>query len=211
MQDFAITLADGGALVGGIAFTPSRVEPAAELGYWLARAWWGQGIATRAVGLLLHEVSRRPLFATVAAHNHASLRVLAKHGFVERARVWTEEDARRLAGMAARRGAGPAPVHGVGVVDPREIERLLGDITRSVVQRQEHGYWFRCPNGHSYLIGECGGAMETSRCPDCGQSVGGRGHALLGSNAREDDGLGPTMWDRMVRENPAPRPGQFDG
>ncbi len=84
-----------GTCVGAInVFASEGVD---TLGYWLARAWWGQGIATRAVGLLLHEVSRRPLFATVAAHNHASLRVLAKHGFVERARVWTEEDARRLA------------------------------------------------------------------------------------------------------------------
>lgn len=27
------------------------------------------------------------------------------------------------------------------------------------------GHFFTCPNGHPYAIGECGGAMETSRCP----------------------------------------------
>ena len=27
------------------------------------------------------------------------------------------------------------------------------------------GHWFKCPRGHVYAIGECGGAMETSKCP----------------------------------------------
>ena len=27
------------------------------------------------------------------------------------------------------------------------------------------GHWFKCPKGHLYAIGECGGAMETSKCP----------------------------------------------
>lgn len=84
-----------GVRVGAINVFP--VEGVDTLGYWLARAWWGRGIATCAVGLLLEEHPRRPLVATVAADNLASLRVLAKHGFVERARTWTEEDARRLA------------------------------------------------------------------------------------------------------------------
>jgi RimJ/RimL family protein N-acetyltransferase len=84
-----------GLCVGAINVFPS--DGVDTLGYWLARAWWGQGFATRAVGLLLEEHTRRPLVATVAADNLASLRVLAKHGFVERARGWTAEDARRLA------------------------------------------------------------------------------------------------------------------
>lgn len=31
----------------------------------------------------------------------------------------------------------------------------------------ERGAWNKCPNGHLYVIGECGGAMQHSRCPDC--------------------------------------------
>ena len=27
------------------------------------------------------------------------------------------------------------------------------------------GSWYKCPNGHYYQIGDCGGAMQTSRCP----------------------------------------------
>jgi len=56
------------------------------VGYWLGRGWWGQGIATRALGLLLIQVAERPLHAFVAAHNVASIRVLEKCGFVARER-----------------------------------------------------------------------------------------------------------------------------
>jgi RimJ/RimL family protein N-acetyltransferase len=53
-----------------------------EVGYWLGREFWGRGIATRALALLLRVDPTRPLYATVAAHNVGSLRVLAKCGFV---------------------------------------------------------------------------------------------------------------------------------
>lgn len=53
-----------------------------HVGYWLDRAYWGRGIATRALHLLLREVARRPLVATAATSNGASLRVLQKCGFV---------------------------------------------------------------------------------------------------------------------------------
>ncbi|OAQ22439.1 hypothetical protein K457DRAFT_84860 [Linnemannia elongata AG-77] len=44
------------------------------------------------------------------------------------------------------------------------------------------GHFFRCPNGHSYVIGECGGAMQESTCPECGAPVGGRSHQLAAGN-----------------------------
>jgi RimJ/RimL family protein N-acetyltransferase len=53
-----------------------------HVGYWLDRAYWGKGIAGRALALFLSEVADRPLFATVATSNGASLRVLQKCGFV---------------------------------------------------------------------------------------------------------------------------------
>lgn len=40
------------------------------------------------------------------------------------------------------------------------------------------GHWYQCPNGHSYVIGECGGAMEQSRCPECRSQIGGGSHEL---------------------------------
>jgi hypothetical protein len=42
--------------------------------------------------------------------------------------------------------------------------------------------WFTCPNGHPFAIGDCGGAMQESRCPECGECIGGGDHNLLDSN-----------------------------
>ena len=44
------------------------------------------------------------------------------------------------------------------------------------------GHWYKCPNGHYYCIGECGGATQRSRCPDCGSTIGGEGHRLAEGN-----------------------------
>ncbi|MEU9337546.1 GNAT family N-acetyltransferase [Streptomyces sp. NPDC048290] len=52
-----------------------------EVTYWIDRAYWGQGVATAALRLLLAEVTERPLQARAAADNAGSLRVLAKCGF----------------------------------------------------------------------------------------------------------------------------------
>jgi RimJ/RimL family protein N-acetyltransferase len=52
------------------------------LGYWLGREFWGQGVASTAVGQFLQLESTRPLTARVAKHNKGSIRVLAKSGFV---------------------------------------------------------------------------------------------------------------------------------
>jgi RimJ/RimL family protein N-acetyltransferase len=51
------------------------------LGYWIGREWWGRGVATRAVALLVGELSVRPIHAHVAEHNLGSIRVLEKCGF----------------------------------------------------------------------------------------------------------------------------------
>lgn len=45
-------------------------------------------------------------------------------------------------------------------------------------------HWFECPNGHPYFIGECGGAMQSSRCIECGATVGGSSHQLTTGNRR---------------------------
>ena len=55
---------------------------AREVGYWLGREYWGKGIATRALAAFLEQVTTRPLYAYVAKHNLASIRVLEKCGFI---------------------------------------------------------------------------------------------------------------------------------
>jgi RimJ/RimL family protein N-acetyltransferase len=53
-----------------------------EVGYWIGKEYWGQGIATRALELYLQQVGERPLYAHVAKHNLGSQRVLEKCGFI---------------------------------------------------------------------------------------------------------------------------------
>jgi RimJ/RimL family protein N-acetyltransferase len=69
-----------GIFVGYVSRFPADGQP--HVGYWIDRVFWGMGIASRALTLLLSEVTDRPLFATVATSNLASLRVLQKCGFV---------------------------------------------------------------------------------------------------------------------------------
>ena len=56
-------------------------DGATEVTYWIDRTCWGQGIATRALGLLIDEISVRPIRARAASDNAGSLRVLQKAGF----------------------------------------------------------------------------------------------------------------------------------
>ena len=52
-----------------------------SIGYWIGKNFWGQGVATQALRLLLGEVSARKIRARVAVSNAGSLRVLQKCGF----------------------------------------------------------------------------------------------------------------------------------
>ncbi|XP_077298497.1 NFX1-type zinc finger-containing protein 1-like [Arctopsyche grandis] len=63
-------------------------------------------------------------------------------------------------------------------VNITDAERFM--IVKAVGLKQ--GHWFKCPNGHPYCIGECGGAMQKSICPECGCAIGGTSHTLLSDN-----------------------------
>ena len=81
----------GEELVGYISCFP--MEGQDHVGYWIDRTYWGMGIASQALHLLLQEVAKRPLVAAAATSNGASLRVLQKCGFVvERVRLSPASD-----------------------------------------------------------------------------------------------------------------------
>ncbi|KAG7096529.1 hypothetical protein E1B28_003958 [Marasmius oreades] len=46
------------------------------------------------------------------------------------------------------------------------------------------GHFYNCPNGHTFVIADCGGAMDASNCPECGAVIGGSNHTLVSSNTR---------------------------
>lgn len=71
-------------------------------GYGLGANYWGRGIASRAARLFLEEATFRPLFATTAATNSASIRVLKKNGFVIESSQYSPESDRYLEGETLR-------------------------------------------------------------------------------------------------------------
>jgi len=86
--------------------------------------------------------------------------------------------------------------------EPDKITKMLNEGTfytkvtdeemKQVVQAMERefmstGHWYRCENGHPFTIGECGRAMSTSRCPQCGVTVGGQQHQLVEGNTSARD------------------------
>ncbi|XP_022837763.1 NFX1-type zinc finger-containing protein 1-like [Spodoptera litura] len=85
------------------------------------------------------------------------------------------------------------------------IIKVSGEITkyeRELIVKAiglKAGHWYKCPNGHIYCIGECGGAMQVSTCPECKARIGGTSHALLPGNqhAPEMDGSKFAAWSEQ--------------
>ncbi|XP_057868055.2 uncharacterized protein LOC131075241 isoform X1 [Cryptomeria japonica] len=74
----------------------------------------------------------------------------------------------------------------------RALEEVVNVITREVGGK---GHWYKCPNGHFYVVGECGGPMQKSKCPDCNAVVGGESHQPAEGNSHADiDGSSHPAW-----------------
>lgn len=84
------------------------------------------------------------------------------------------------------------PESGLGISDE---ERVM--ILQAMALNQ--GHWYKCQNGHVYAIGDCGGANQESRCPECNQTIGGSGHRLAAGNAvaTEMDGARHAAWSEQ--------------
>lgn len=89
-------IVSSGAVVGCINMI--RQDGMDSIGYLIAREHWGKGYATRAIALMIEEVTTRPLYARVAVHNVASVRALERNGFVVTARSHLAETERFVAG-----------------------------------------------------------------------------------------------------------------
>jgi len=70
----------------GIHFLSDVNRLSAEIGYWIGEPYWGKGIATKAISLMVdygfenYDLVR--IFASVFENNMASARVLEKNGFI---------------------------------------------------------------------------------------------------------------------------------
>jgi [ribosomal protein S5]-alanine N-acetyltransferase len=102
----AIVLKQNGTAIGQIGFHGGpgvnglRADDAVELGYSILPAFRGSGFATEAARGLMHWASSergvRRFLVSVGPSNLASVRVIAKLGFVEVARVWDEDDGEEI-------------------------------------------------------------------------------------------------------------------
>ena len=74
------TIVCDGQVVGSVSSYVDSGKP--EVTYWIGRAHWGKGIATRALTDFLAQANTtRPIYARVAKDNLGSRRVLEKCGF----------------------------------------------------------------------------------------------------------------------------------
>jgi len=73
----------------------------------------------------------------------------------------------------------------------------------NITRTAHRGHFYNCQNGHTFVITEvwdilllvqfrliaigfsqCGGAMESARCPECKAPIGGSSHQINSSNTR---------------------------
>ena len=85
LQEAVFALTVDGAVVGSVALDPIALRHKAELGYWLGRKYWGRGMMTQAVNLVVQygfqQLQLTRIYAYVFPFNKASARVLEKAGF----------------------------------------------------------------------------------------------------------------------------------
>jgi len=86
VTNFAIQ-AEGDLAGGcGIRMFEDVYRRSAEVGYWVGELFWGKGIATEAIRLLLEKIKTdfpeiNRVSAEIFEHNKASMKVLEKNGF----------------------------------------------------------------------------------------------------------------------------------
>lgn len=84
-----------GRLIGAIGYLPDA-EGSAELGYWIGKPWWGQGLATEAAEALVRYCFADAKIARLTCchfvDNAASARVVGKLGFkrLDACQSWCE-------------------------------------------------------------------------------------------------------------------------
>lgn len=75
---------DGDSVIGCISVV--KMDKEIELGYWLGKEFWGQGIASEAIGLIVNYAADvmeevRTIYAHVFTTNLGSIRALEKNDF----------------------------------------------------------------------------------------------------------------------------------
>lgn len=84
---FAVCLRDSGELTGAIGLEMSSKDESAELGYWIGRKYWNQGICSEAANAVIkfgfEVLALNKIFASHMTRNPASGRVMEKAGMLK--------------------------------------------------------------------------------------------------------------------------------
>jgi ribosomal-protein-alanine N-acetyltransferase len=84
LVNFAVTLREGGTLVGAIGLVITQRYNRAEMGYWIGKPYWGRGYCSEAAMALVKygfgELELNRIFAHHFTRNPASGRVMQKIG-----------------------------------------------------------------------------------------------------------------------------------
>ncbi|NXA73722.1 ZNFX1 protein, partial [Thryothorus ludovicianus] len=135
---------------------------------------------------LLCYKANRMISTDIAAEVNSAREIL------EGTKKFTEEDEAAVKAHLEKISAGMSVSRlGISEVERVQIVSAIGC---------PRGHWFKCKNGHIYVIGECGGAMQKSTCPECHEVIGGTNHTLESSNslASEMDGATHAAWSDVA-------------
>uniref|UniRef100_A0A8C3N3A4 Zinc finger NFX1-type containing 1 n=1 Tax=Geospiza parvula TaxID=87175 RepID=A0A8C3N3A4_GEOPR len=132
------------------------------------------------------KATSRVMPADIAAEINSAREIL------EGTKKFTEEDEAAVKAHLKKINAS-LPMSGLGISEAERVQ-IVSAIGCP------RGHWFKCKNGHIYVIGECGGAMEKSTCPECHEVIGGTNHTLESSNrlASEMDGATHAAWSDVA-------------
>uniref|UniRef100_UPI0037E7DECA NFX1-type zinc finger-containing protein 1 n=1 Tax=Semicossyphus pulcher TaxID=241346 RepID=UPI0037E7DECA len=138
--------------------------------------------------LLTELEARCDMAETLGQSNKIKSEVKAVRELLEKSGQFTERDEHTVREVLKELDKKVPPT---GLMISEEERKM---IVSAMNMRQ--GHWYKCPNGHVYVITECGGAMESRRCPDCDAVIGGSSHRLESGNqvASEMDGAQHPAW-----------------
>lgn len=84
-ENFVFAIEINGEVCGAVGLSHIKKEHKAEIGFWLGKKYWGQGIMTKAVRSMtqyaFRQLKLRRIYAHVFLFNNPSKRVLEKAGY----------------------------------------------------------------------------------------------------------------------------------
>ncbi|KAH7439976.1 hypothetical protein KP509_04G085400 [Ceratopteris richardii] len=143
---------------------------------------------------LLETIDSDPLPAVVKAEKPLAIRALVQWGNAL-SKMGKFSAATRACEIVLKEDPGNKDAQNMLVL-VKEGKQTQADVVAVLMKEVGgKGHWYKCPNGHYYVVGECGGPMQLSKCPDCQETVGGQNHKSAAGNTHSSiDGSSHSAW-----------------